>query len=94
VKQINVDVKRFSIIIPTVDEYEADAYITLRSDVSGEQMGLTWIACHPEGNIQGTVCNLPYVVIDHESPLTLEQFMSIPFEQIGKPVASGPVGYD
>lgn len=79
-----IDVKRFIIKIAD-EEYEADAYITLQSDISGEQMGLTWIACYEDGNRQGTVCNLPYVVIDNESPLTLEKFQSIPFEQVGKP---------
>jgi hypothetical protein len=80
-----IDVKRFLIKVIGDDDYEADAYITLRSDISGEQMGLTWIACYENGNQQGTVCNLPYVVIDNESPLTLEKFQSIPFEQIGQP---------
>lgn len=80
---VEVDVKRFLIKIGE-EEYEADAYITLRSDVSGEQMGLTWLACYDEGDQHGTLCDLPYIVIDHESPLTLEKFQSIPFEQIGQ----------
>lgn len=81
-----VDIKRYLIKCDGF-EYEADAYITLRSDITGEQMGLTWLSCYEDGNTQGTICNLPYVVIDHESPLTLEKFKSIPFEQIGKPQA-------
>lgn len=83
-QNIEVDIKRFLIKVGE-EEYEADAYITLRSDISGEQMGLTWIACYEDGNQQGTICNRPYIVIDHESPLTLEKFQSIPFEQIGQP---------
>ena len=48
-----IETKRFVIKVAD-EEYEADAYITLRSDVSGEQMGLTWIKCLPMGNVQGT----------------------------------------
>lgn len=91
-KSVNVNVKRFLIKVAD-EEYEADAYITLRSDVSGEQMGITALACYEDGNRQVTICNLPYIVVDNESTLTLEKFMSLPFEQQNVECTK-PVGYD
>jgi len=90
-KKVEVDVKRFEIRVAD-ETYEADAYITLRSDVSGEQMGLTWIACYADHNEQGTICQLPYIVRDHESPLTLEQFVGFTKPVEGE--APKPMGYD
>lgn len=91
-KKVEVAVKRFEICVAG-ETHEADAYITLRSDISGEQMGLTWIACYEDHNVQGTVCQLPYIVIDHESPLTMEQFVAFtkPIEGEAPPK---PMGYD
>jgi hypothetical protein len=90
-KTVEIDVKRFEIQVAG-ETYEADAYITLKSDVSGEQMGLTWLACHNDHNVQGTICQLPYIVIDHESSLTLDQFIGFTKPIVGE--APKPAGYD
>lgn len=89
--EIKIKAKRF--IIKVVDEqYEADAYLPLKDESNGSYMGISWLAVYDTHTQHGTACNLPYLILDNESQMTIEQFLGLAAKNTQDPPIN-PKGY-
>jgi hypothetical protein len=89
-KEITIPLRRFSVKVGDLDPLEADWQMPLRDEATGELCGITWMICYQDHNEIGTAKDIPYMVIDRETPLSLQDFMSL---AISQPKAPPPKGY-
>jgi hypothetical protein len=87
-KEITIPIRRFSITLGDGIEFGADAFRALKDKITREWMGLSWFVQYEDHNELGTAKDIPYIIVDHEYPLSLQDFLSLPSvdeEEINKP---------
>ena len=89
-KEITIPLRRFHITLGDGIEKEADAYHSLQDKATGEFVGLSWFIQYEDHNEMGVAKDIPYMVIDHEYPKSLEDFLAMIIEDQGGPIKADP----
>ena len=87
-KNITTLMRRFSIYLGDNSQpIEADARMSMKDELTKADVGLTWFTQFEDHAEVGVARDVPYIVIDHEYPYSMQDFLSMAIkeEELKKP---------